>query len=96
VGNNIHTEICVFTIDWGSAMKTTLDLNDALMTQAKAAAAQQRLSLTRLIEESLRLRLSMRRPAGAAVVVPVYAGVGGLVLGVDGLSNKAMLDAADS
>jgi hypothetical protein len=77
-------------------MKTTLDLNDALMTQAKAAAAQQRLSLTRLIEESLRLRLSMRRPTGPAVVLPIYEGVGGLVLGLNGLSNKAMLDAAEA
>jgi hypothetical protein len=31
-------------------MKTTLDLNDQLLANAKATAAQQRTSLTRLIE----------------------------------------------
>ena len=38
-------------------MKTTLDLNDQLLANAKALAAQQRTSLTRLIEEGLQLRL---------------------------------------
>ena len=32
-------------------MKTTLDLNDQLLADAKALAAHQRTSLTRLIEE---------------------------------------------
>ena len=38
-------------------MKTTLDLNDQLLADAKSLAAQQRSSLTRLIEEGLQLRL---------------------------------------
>jgi Family of unknown function (DUF6364) len=42
-------------------MKTTLNLNDSLLTSAKALAAQQRTSLTRLIEEGLKMRLSARR-----------------------------------
>jgi len=37
-------------------MKTTLNLNDQLLADAKALAAQQRKSLTRLIEERLQLR----------------------------------------
>ena len=36
-------------------MKTTLDLNDQLITDAKALAVQQRTTLTRLIEEGLQL-----------------------------------------
>jgi len=44
-------------------MKTTLDLNDNLLADAKALAARQRTSLTRLIEEGLQLRL---RSAGKA------------------------------
>ncbi len=77
-------------------MKTTLDLNDALLTQAKSLAAQQRTSLTRLIEEGLQLRLRAQRIApGKAVRLPVYRGKGGLVPGLSGLSNKAMLDAVD-
>jgi Family of unknown function (DUF6364) len=39
-------------------MKTTLDINDQLLVDAKALAARQRTSLTRLIEEGLRTRLT--------------------------------------
>jgi len=76
-------------------MKTTLDLNDALLTDAKMMAAQQRTSLTRLIEEGLQLRLRARRPPIKRVRLPVYLGKGGLAPGLDGLGNKALLDAAD-
>ena len=78
-------------------MKTTLNLNDALLTQAKTLAAQQRTSLTRLIEEGLQLRLREdRAPTKAkAIRIPVYRGKGGLTPGLDGLSNKALLEAAD-
>ncbi len=78
-------------------MKTTLDLNDALLTEAKVLAAQQRTSLTRLIEEGLQLRLRARHaPLPGRVRLPVYRGKGGLAPGLDGLSNKALLDAAES
>lgn len=78
-------------------MKTTLDLNDQLLANAKALAAQRRTSLTRLIEEGLQLRLR------AEVIVsvegrkrlPVFKGRGGLVAGVDPCSNKALLGALD-
>lgn len=76
-------------------MKTTLDLNDTLLTEAKTFAAQQRTSLTRLIEEGLQLRLRARRAPSKPVRLPVYRGRGGLAPGLDGLSNKALLDAAD-
>jgi hypothetical protein len=76
-------------------MKTTLDLNDALLTEAKALAAQQRTSLTRLIEEGLQLRLHAQQAPSKSVRLPVYRGKGGLAPGLDGLSNKALLDAAD-
>ena len=76
-------------------MKTTLDLNDALLARAKALAARQRTSLTRLIEEGLQLRLRAQRAPAKRVRLPVYRGKGGLVAGLTGLSNKAMLDAAD-
>jgi hypothetical protein len=80
-------------------MKTTLDLNDALMRSAKAFAAQQGSSLTRLIEDSLRIHLrakkqlvtTPRRPP----VIKVYRGKGGLLPGIDPTSNRSMLDAAD-
>ena len=79
-------------------MKTTLDINDSLLANAKALAAQQQTSLTRLIEEGLQLRLRSPHTATRQVSkrkIPVFKGRGGLVAGVNPLSNKAMLDAAD-
>ena len=78
-------------------MKTTLDLNDRLIAEAKAFAAEQRTSLTRLIEEGLQLRL--RAKSGSKkrgpVRLPVFDGRGGLAPGINPLRNKAMLEAAD-
>ena len=76
-------------------MKTTLDLNDQLLTNAKALAAQQRTSLTRLIEEGLQLRLRAKTvdPVLSKARLPVFNGRGGLVAGVEPRSNKALLDA---
>jgi hypothetical protein len=78
-------------------MKTTLDINDQLLASAKVLAVQQRTSLTRLIEEGLQLRLrSAAGPASTARSrVPVLRGRGGLVAGVNPLSNKALLGALD-
>ena len=77
-------------------MNTTLDLNDQLLASAKALAAQQRTSLTRVIEEGLQLRLRARPPGEADTRrrrLPVFDGHGGLVPGVEPTSNKALLAA---
>lgn len=76
-------------------MKTTLDLNDNLLAEAKSLAAQQRTTLTRLIEEGLQLRLRKQRAQAKPLRIPVHRGKGGLTPGLDGLSNKALLDVAD-
>ena len=77
-------------------MKTTLNIKDSLLADAKALAARQRTSLTRLIEEGLQLRLRSVHIATTANKrkIPVFKGRGGLVTGVNPVSNKAMLDAA--
>jgi hypothetical protein len=77
-------------------MKTTLDINDSLLASAKSLAAKQRTSLTRLIEEGLQLRLRSAPVARKSVrrKLPVFKGRGGLVVGLDPRSNKALLDAA--
>ena len=78
-------------------MKTTLDINDALLADAKALAARHHISLTRVIEEGLQLRLRVRPQRKAdRSVLPVFRGGAGLVKGVNPLSNKALLDAADN
>ena len=76
-------------------MKTTLNINDQLLADAKALAAQQRTSLTRLIEEGLQLRLRANSASASRgrPRLPVFKGQGGLVAGVNPLSNKALLQA---
>lgn len=80
-------------------MRTTLDIDDGLLMQAKSFAAREHTSLTRLIEESLAMRLrAARAPMHGRVrpVLPVYAGSGGLRPTIrDSLSHRALLDAAD-
>jgi hypothetical protein len=78
-------------------MKTTLDLDDELLVKAKALSARERKSLTALIEEGLRLRLRStdRRRQREAPSLSIYKGTGGLLSGIDPLSNKSLLDAAD-
>ena len=78
-------------------MRTTLNLNDDLARRAKEAAARERTTLTRLIEEGLRLRLRPPAPAAGSppAPLPVYDGRGGLAPGVDPLSNRSLYDAAD-
>ena len=78
-------------------MRTTLDVNDALFTRAKAQALRENSTLTRLIEEGLRLRLSARPAAAKSLPkIPVYGGKGGLAKGIDQSSNRSLLDAADA
>jgi hypothetical protein len=77
-------------------MKTTLNLRDDLVARAKALAAKERTTLTRMIEEGLTLRLRRRnRPAAGAIKeLPISHRSGGLRSGVDGTSNRSLFDAA--
>jgi len=79
-------------------VKITLNIDDSLLANAKALAARQRISLTRLIEEGLQLRLRSPHVAGKTGTrnIPVFKGRGGLVASLNPTSNKAMLDAADN
>jgi hypothetical protein len=75
-------------------MKITLDINDQLLASAKALAARQRTTLAQLIEEGLQMRLLARAvPRRGKPFLPVFKGRGGLVAGVDPLSNKSLLGA---
>ena len=74
-------------------MRTTVNVDEALLTQAKELAARTRRSLGEVIEDALRVLLAAREPAGsrATVVLPVYGG-SGLRPGVD-LDDKESLAA---
>lgn len=80
-------------------MRTTLDLNDDLVAEAKALGARDKVTLTRLIEEGLvlRLRESKRQASpGKRPPLPVHHGNGGLTAAVDNpRSNRSLFDAAD-
>jgi hypothetical protein len=81
---------------WSDAY--TLDRSDDLIAEAKAFAARERLTLTRLIEEGLALRLRQRRVASPPVAcppLPVHHGQGGLAVVVtDPRGNRSLFDAA--
>ena len=75
-------------------------VGDAVVAEerAKALAAREGRSLTGLIEDGPRLRLRLRRQRTGKVAEPeiaVYEGRGGLVPGVDPLSNRSLENAAD-
>lgn len=78
-------------------MKTTLDIQDNLLANAKVAAAVQRTTLTRLIEEGISMRLAAmeRKQPPRRVTLPVMSGKGGMRPGIDPTSNRSMLDAME-
>ena len=78
-------------------MKTTLNIQDNLLAIAKAAAAMQRTTLTRLIEEGLEMRLAVA-PAKKRkrFVLPTFDGKSGLAKGLKGTSNRELYDALDA
>jgi hypothetical protein len=77
-------------------VKTTLNLRDDLVARAKALAAKEGTTLTKMIEEGLTLRLRRRNTpvAGAIKELPVSRRRGGVRSGVDGTSNRSLFDAA--
>jgi hypothetical protein len=78
-------------------VKTTLNIHDTLLAEAKSLAARQRLTLTRLIEEGLRMRLRATEvaPPSKRRAMPVFNGKTGLAPGLRGLSTREMLDTLD-
>lgn len=81
-------------------MKTTLDIRDDLLAEAKALAVRQHTTLTRMVEEGLALRLRAQAAAASRASaprlppLPVSRRRGGLLPGIDGASNRSMLEAA--
>ncbi|MCB1657597.1 MAG: hypothetical protein KDI39_05165 [Pseudomonadales bacterium] len=75
-------------------MQTILNIDKHLLSQAEQFAKQQHTDLNHLVERLLRHYLNQELPK-STVSLPM-SGYGGLVSGVDGLSNKSMYEAADS
>ncbi|MDO5088023.1 MAG: DUF2191 domain-containing protein [Comamonadaceae bacterium] len=75
-------------------MKTSLDIQDSLLAEARALAARQGLSLTRVVEQALRLRLDQAAAATPARrAAPVFRDGTGLAPGLDATCTRHWLDA---
>jgi hypothetical protein len=77
-------------------MRTTVRLDDDLLKEAKVRAAEQGISLTQLIDESLRERLASRpqQMGRKRFRLPTY-GEGGTLPGVNLDDNRALRDLMD-
>jgi hypothetical protein len=73
-------------------MRTTINLDDALLAEAKQVAARTGRSLTAVVEDALRQSLHRRHPATRrAIDLPVF-GAGGMRPGVDLDDSAGLLD----
>lgn len=76
-------------------VKTTVDIRDELLAQARTQAARERTTLAALVEEGLVLRLRSTASRGGALnPLPVSPRRGGSQPGIDGSRNCSLLDAA--
>jgi len=78
-------------------MRTTVRLDDDLLRQAKQLAARTGQTLTAVIEDALRERISRskKHPKRARVTLPTFRG-NGLLPGVDLDDSAALADLMDS
>ncbi len=79
-------------------MKTTLDLRDDLLTRAKTQAAREQISLTKFIEEGMRLRLRPLRQKQQRMSLPklpLSPHAGGFQPGIDPNCNRSLFEAAE-
>jgi hypothetical protein len=77
-------------------MRTTVDLPDELLRQARKQAAEEGTTLTALLADGLRLRIGGAAPARRRRQrLPVSTVGGGLQPWIDPASNASLLDGAD-
>jgi hypothetical protein len=71
-------------------VKTTVEIDDALLIRAKRMAAQERRSLRGMIERGLRMQLNPPARSAAAKKIRWVVAKGGLPRGVDLSSREEM------
>lgn len=81
-------------------MKALLNTHESMLLEAKALAVRQRSTLTRLIEEGLRMRLRSEQQQASPTKLPkpsmpVFYGMSGLAQGLSGVTAREMLDLLD-
>lgn len=75
-------------------MRTTVNIDERLLTWAKERAQGAGRTLGDLIEEALQ-ELMLRPAVVDTVALPVFHGGGGFRPGIDPRSNRSMFDAMD-
>jgi hypothetical protein len=77
-------------------MRTTVRLDEHLLSQAKKLAVDTDRTLTQVIEDSLRMALAQRRAKKKAKPIKLHtSGSGGVQPGVDLSNNAAVQDLMD-
>ena len=78
-------------------MRTTVRLDEALLSRARAEAARRKTTLTSLIEQGLELvlRRPMKRSEHRTVALPECRAGGGTLPGIDLNDSAALLDRLD-
>lgn len=76
-------------------MRTTVAIDDQLLTGAKRRARERGQTLGEVVEDALRRELSTRA-GGAPAEIPVFRGGGGVRPGIDVTSNRALREALDT
>ncbi|MCX4550794.1 hypothetical protein OG204_13255 [Streptomyces sp. NBC_01387] len=76
-------------------MRTTVDLPESLLQQAKLRAARRQVSVSRVIEDAMRVSFARDVAAAENLVTLPTADLGGLRPGVSLDDNAALLDIMD-
>jgi len=71
-------------------MRTTLDIDDSVLRQAKKLAAEENKSLTRIIEEALREKLAPKPRSGKRFKLRLLTKAGRLIPGTN-LADRDLL-----
>jgi antitoxin component of RelBE/YafQ-DinJ toxin-antitoxin module len=77
-------------------MKTTLDLPESLLREAKAVAAKEGITLTELVESGLRKAVEQRSSPRAFRLPDASWGQGGLIAGYEWSRVRDLIYGADS
>lgn len=76
-------------------MRTTVNIDEVLLRQAKRMAAQRSVTLGEFLEDAIRREMTRSERAADHVTLPVFTGGGGLLPGVEA-SNRGYLEAMDA
>ena len=87
------TYVCLS--DMFLCMRTSLNLNDNLLWQAKKQAALRGITLTQLMEEALQAMVNVRKPAAPKFKLALLTKMGRVLPGVDLNDRDSLFDRMD-